>query len=945
MIKENDMAKYNSIRDYFRAALIYFVLICTVYSPVVFFGKSLSASSRYPWFQEIPPKADVISILPEIYPNTFNVDLAHVAAYEEPLDVFIGNQIRKGSFPLWNPFLACGTTVIEQFSTRALFPYQLLQDISPWQWREFFLLGRLFIAAMGVFLFLRVLGAGFYPCLCGGIMYGVSGAMTVFLTLTEMSNVAMVMPYTLLAAELLARRPSLITVFFSGLAIALLILGGQPEVSFCGMVLLVLFFFFRIISNRENKLTFVKKTLFFVLLIIFSLLLSSPFFIPFLLNSSHYYTLHAPGGNMGIETPASLANYMAIFLPELLRWRSQISGFTMNAGWDYLGGYIGVAGVFIILAAFREKWWGRPVYLFFLVFALLVLLKNTGFPVINLIGKLPVFDQVWTPRWAGPAWNLSLALCAALGFESLLLAERKESMKVSSAGWALLIAGLLMLALGTLINRELLSVLNNAFGYQGEEFLNKIMRIRPFLVAISAVMLFISARRLNLPKLFFLLSLAVMFCVVNFQAQLPLIEGVFGSILRGRGNLAVFSMWQGMMESALLGLIVILAISIALRERAIHKERLAFIILGIIIIEISFHVTLGYDEKIRLARFCWHFIALAGLILYMLFPKYRLTKVGVRMLVCLFFIGMVAIGRIGSYCLPERQKSIFDKIYTGLIPKGETSRIMGLKGFFSPNAAAALGVQDIRSISSLSIKRFQLFQDYCLLARPQNKYKSLWFTGVMDPSTGKNISGHLEERCAFYSLAGVGNYLSMDYENIPYTKLVSDGKIKNYQNLAVFPRAFIVHKWSTSKNPEESLEWMLSSQSSFGSQAVVEAEEMPLSPDIQGKPSARAEIKNYQLHSVVIEAETNTPGLLILTDVYHPDWLALVDGKKQKIFPADLCFRGVFLNPGRHEVKIFYFPRVFYACTAIGISAFLILLISTLTSIILKLKLRKQTML
>ncbi|MDD4894570.1 MAG: YfhO family protein, partial [Candidatus Omnitrophica bacterium] len=595
------------------------------------------------------------------------------------------------------------------------------------------------------------------------------------------------------------------------------------------------------------------------------------------------------------------------------------------------------------LASLGKKWWGRKIYLFFLSFALLVLLKNIGFPVISLIGKLPVFDQVWTPRWAGPAWNLSLALCVALGFESLLLTDNKEPGKSSKASWALMIGGLLILAAGTLINQELSAILSNAFGYPREYFLSTAMILRPFLIAISAVMLFISVRRLNLSALFFILSLAVMFCVVHFRAQLPRIEGPFGFNLGIRDGLVLFSMWQGMMESVLLGLAVILVISVLLRERPVDKNRFALIILGIIIIEMSFHVTLGYDERARLVRLLWHFIALAGLILYSLFLKDRLNKIETKMFLCLFFIGMIVIGRAGSQSLPERGKDIFQKTYIDLVPEG-ASRIMGIKGFLPPNAAAALGVQDIRSVTSLSIKRFQLFQDYCLSASPQSKYKSLWFTGTMDPATGKNISEHLRQRHAFYSLSGVGNYLSADYENIPYTKLVNDAKIKNYQNLAVMPRVFMVHNWFTSKNTEESLEWMLSARPSFNSQAVVEGKEIPAIPDIQGKPSAKAEIKKYQLHSVTIEAQTNYPALLILTDAYHPDWMVSVDGKKEKIFPADLCFRGVFLNPGKHEVKFFYFPRAFYICAAVSLSVFLILLILGLRSLILK-KLKKQIML
>lgn len=927
------MVRYSFKNNYLKAGIIYFLLICAVYSPIIFFGKSLSVSTRYPWFETSPPETEEIFVLPETYPNTFNVDLAQVAAHEEPIDVFIGNQIRKGRLPLWNPFLACGTTIIEQFSTRLLFPYQLLQNIFPFQWRELFLLGRLFFAAMGTFIFLKILGVSFSSALCGGIIYGFSGAMTIFLTLTEMSNVGMIMPYVLLGGELLNRRPVCPSVLFCSLVTALLILGGQPEVSFYGIILFISYFFFRIVSNREKKIIFAKKILFFILSIILSLLISSPFFIPFLANSELYYTLHQPGGTMGIETPMPLANSMAILLPELFRWRSLIFSFTLNAGWDYVGGYIGIAGIFIILASLRKRWWGRKIYLFFLLFSIFILLKNIGFPIVSWIGKLPIFDQVWTPRWTGPIWNLSLALCVALGFQALLLTDDNKPSKGDlfiflkkrfRSWWIVMIGGILILSLGILINPKLLIQFNKSPEYSEQFCFNMMAILRLFLIVIGGTMLFKSVKRLNFSLLFLILSFGIALCIINFQSQ-PLQILNFKSFLNIEDKPILFSIWQGMMESVVLGFTILLALSIALKQKLINQTKFAFIILGIIMLEMSFHVTLGYDEKGRLVRLLLHLIALLGLILYSLFYKNKIIDTKVKVTVCLFFLGMIAIGYMGNKCMPSRRNP-FNYSYTGLNRDG-FSRIMGIKGLVFPNAAAAIERQDVRSVVSLSIKRFQLFQDYCLSVKPPGKYKRLWFTGIMDPHTGKNISEHLQERYPFYALAGVSNYFSPDYENIPHTKLIEDGTIKNYHNLAVMPRAFIVNRWFVAETPDDALDWMLSHPFSFDVEAVVEGGKAPPVLNIRTEPSTKARIKSYQLHSVIIEAETNYPGLFILTDAYHPDWKVAVDGKNEKIVPANLCFRGVFLNPGKHEIKFTYFPKTFYICATVSFIILVVFLI------------------
>ena len=226
---------------------------------------------------------------------------------------------------------------------------------------------------------------------------------------------------------------------------------------------------------------------------------------------------------------------------------------------------------------------------------------------------------------------------------------------------------------------------------------------------------------------------------------------------------------------------------------------------------------------------------------------------------------------------------------------------------------------------------------------PKKIPNTFWLTAVVDSEKGRNIPDSLKERHAFYSLVGVTNYLSYDYEDIPHTKLVQDGKIKNYYNLAAMPRAFIVHGWSVVNTPEEALHWMLNNPLSFGSEAVVEGTGIPAVAYLQEKSLATAKIKSYNLHSVEIEAETRSPGLLILTDTYHSDWRVTVDGKNENIFPADLCFRGVFLKPGKHLVKFNYFPKAFYICILVTFITLLIIFLLVFKELRKNAKHKKQS--
>ena len=65
---------------------------------------------------------------------------------------------------------------------------------------------------------------------------------------------------------------------------------------------------------------------------------------------------------------------------------------------------------------------------------------------------------------------------------------------------------------------------------------------------------------------------------------------------------------------------------------------------------------------------------------------------------------------------------------------------------------------------------------------------------------------------------------------------------------------------------------------------------------------------HYGDAEITIEVEVPAGGFLVLTDIWHPWWRALVDGKPARILKADVLFRAVQLAPGRHEVRFEFHP-------------------------------------
>jgi hypothetical protein len=71
---------------------------------------------------------------------------------------------------------------------------------------------------------------------------------------------------------------------------------------------------------------------------------------------------------------------------------------------------------------------------------------------------------------------------------------------------------------------------------------------------------------------------------------------------------------------------------------------------------------------------------------------------------------------------------------------------------------------------------------------------------------------------------------------------------------------------------------------------------------------AMVRIVSYKRNCVIIEADSDEPGVLVLHDLYYPGWEATIDGQPVAILKANLLFRGVELPRGRHIIAFRFNP-------------------------------------
>lgn len=868
-----------------RAGLFYLFLIAVIYAPVIFGAKTLSPAMIQP--------NGVVDGRPYGYTgripiNTFNVDMATPAYYEWPVNRTVGNMYRRGELPLWNPYEAAGTPLAADYSTRAFFPYQIIEDISPASLWDFFLLGRPLIAGLFSFLFLTLLGFSLPAALIGGVFYMFSGVFVWFINLEQMVNVAMALPILLYSSELLMQRRGMRHTGFLAAAFSLVLLGGQPEAA-----LYVLFLAFSYILFRAS--TIYRKKFLIVLLksvsaFVLGLMVASPLLLPFIDYINTGANLHPAGAGVGVQ---HVKNWKMVFsaltptateipadpsiIPEVLsRLRESTGettfyrGFATKGVWDWLGGFTGALPIFLTLNALlfciylKRR---RGVFLFFLLFGVFVVLKNLGVKPFLWLGYLPLFDRVWSPRWSGPVWVFCLSMAGASGLDCLitLKAEHKKLPAALYRNLRLMPLVALLIILAAFIYGPLTASVTLALNRKALFSPATAPFIVPSILTGNAVAI-------------------VLFLAAFFTALY--------SVKRGRGFYAF--------------------LALAATESWWNVPR-----------------CYNYDwALLKIIPF------LTGLVLTFLVlkEKYRYAL----FMTLVFLMTFLFIDLKSPFGMPDRFDPFKAAPYIKFLKEDNGDfRTTGGWGVLTPNYAGARSIKDLRYINALMLPRYLQFRRTKLQRPVKNEVTfgtSLWFTGMPERLTvdygAQNgpryrvilhgIEEDILERLPYYSFMGVKYMLMPSWlrPGKPFTdqlKLVYDKEIRIYENASALPRAFVTERFREIKPY---------GGDHAGGYGEVLLDKRFFEADKAGKDILKAAvIKEYGANRVVIDTDAERPALLVLTDVVARGWTAQVDGKESVIYYVEGLVRGVKITGGRHRVVFYYSPPGFKKGVALFIVA------------------------
>jgi hypothetical protein len=183
----------------------------------------------------------------------------------------------------------------------------------------------------------------------------------------------------------------------------------------------------------------------------------------------------------------------------------------------------------------------------------------------------------------------------------------------------------------------------------------------------------------------------------------------------------------------------------------------------------------------------------------------------------------------------------------------------------------------------------------------------------------------------------------VDWMNIKYVispeayeleklELVYEDGYRVYRNKDVLPRAYMVHDTQVIDSDEKMLETLTGGDIDLGRTVLLE-NELPVEqqsaitrPSVKtGTSIETTRITLFANDRVELEVETETPGVLVMSDVLSPGWKAMVDERPAALHRANYTFRAVFVPAGAHRVTFFYQPLDFQIGSILSLLGLLVL--------------------
>ena len=186
--------------------------------------------------------------------------------------------------------------------------------------------------------------------------------------------------------------------------------------------------------------------------------------------------------------------------------------------------------------------------------------------------------------------------------------------------------------------------------------------------------------------------------------------------------------------------------------------------------------------------------------------------------------------------------------------------------------------------------------------------------GAYLPKEGKYFSKTIDTMGIRYVLqknSDTGKSWAFQFNNYPKDKfklIYEDSNFQIFENLDALPKAYLVGDHIVETDSQKILNRMFDENFDLKKSVVLEKE-----PQIKaGEGNIKnVEIVKYSSNKILLNTESDTNSILIISDNFYPGWIARVNGENTEIIRANYTFRAVPIPAGKNNIEILYTPDSF----------------------------------